>query len=373
VAFGVWVYGYGVLVEPIAEETGWSDGLLGTTYGLSFLVSGFAGTAVGRALDLRGSRLTFATVALLSTAALWVMASASSAWMFAITGPIGGGLVCAGGLYNATSTVMVRLVPQHRAHAITAITLWGAFAAPVFMPLMGWMVTRMGWRPTLRVLAICVGVAFLVAAFGVPDVRPEQRARPPLRSTLREVLDRPARRLTVLASFLASAATAAILVQQIPAMTDAGMTLSAAATFAGARGLMHLAGRLPMPPLVVRFGARPTLRGAYLLMGVGALLLINAGGAVQASTYVIVAGCGIGAMAAAESIHAANVYDGPSLGTHLGVVGLLRGIGSATGPAIGGILVDVSGTRTTTLVLCGAAGVAAALILTRRAEPAKLN
>jgi MFS family permease len=370
VAFGVWLYGYGVLIDPIARETGWSDGLLGSTYGAAFLVAGVAGTAVGRALDLRGSRFTFATLALLSTAALWTMASATSPWAFALAGTIGGGLVGAGGYYNATSTVMARLVPEHRAHGITAITLWGAFASPVFMPLIGWMVTQLGWRPTVRVLAVAVGVAYLVAAFGVPDIRPESSVQPPLRSTLREVLVGPVRRLTVLALVVAATASSVIVVQQVPAMTDAGMALTAASAYAGARGLMQLAGRLPLAPIVVRFGARPTLRGSYVLMGIGALLLINAGGAVQASTYVVVAGVGIGAMAAVESIHIANVYDGPSLGTHLGAVGLLRGIGAAAGPAIGGFLVDLTGTRTTTLVLCAVAAMAAAAILTTRAEPA---
>ena len=122
--------------------------------------------------------------------------------------------------------------------------------------------------------------------------------------------------------------------------------------------------------MVVRFGARPTLRAAYLLMGAGALTLIGAGDVVQASLYAVVAGVGIGAMSAVESIHAAHVYEGPSMGTHLGVLGMLRGVGGAIGPTLGGCAVDLTGSRTVSLVLCGGGAVVAAAVLGRHAEPA---
>lgn len=369
VAFGAWFYGYGVLVEPIAAETGWSEGLLGATYGASLLVAGVAGTGVGHLLDARGSRRTFLALAIASTAALVAASMAVHPWGFALLGAVGGGLVGAGGYYNATTAVMARLVPQERAHGITVLTLFGAFASPVFLPLLGWVVTRVGWRPTLRGLAIGVGLAYLLAATAVPDVRVDEVGRPPFRTALRELRTGRPRRAVVTAIMVAGATSSLVIVQQVPAMTDAGMALATASAFAGARGLLQLAGRLPLASVVLRFGARATLRGAYAMTGVGALLLIGAGDVVQASLYALVAGVGIGAMAAAESIHAADVYEGPTMGTHLGVLGLLRGVGGAVGPTVGGLLVDATGNRTTTLVLCGMGGAIAAGVLTRGAEP----
>lgn len=369
VAFGAWFYGYGVLVEPIAADTGWGDGMLGATYGASLLVAGVAGTAVGHLLDSRGSRATFLVLAVTSTVALLGASVAVHQWSFAVLGAVGGGLVGAGGYYNATSAVMARLVPHERAHGITVLTLFGAFASPIFLPLIGWVVTRAGWRPTLRGLAVSVGLAYLLTALAVPDVRPEEVERPPFGTSLREVMDGRPRRAIVVAVMVAGATSSLIIVQQVPAMTDAGMALATASAFAGARGLLQLVGRLPLAPVVVRFGARATLRGSYALMGVGALLLIGAGDVVQASLYALVAGVGIGAMSAAESIHAADVYEGPTMGTHLGVLGLLRGVGGAIGPTVGGVAVDVTGSRVTTLLLCAVGGSVAAGVLVRDAEP----
>lgn len=363
VAFGAWFYGYGVLVEPIRADTGWSEGLLGATYGAGFLVAGVAGTAVGHALDARGSRTTFLVLAAATTASLLAVASATTAWAFAVLGALGGGLVGAGGYYNATSAVMARLVPDERAHGITVLTLFGAFASPVFLPLIGWVVTRVGWRPTMRGLALAVGAAYLLSAVAVPDVRPEEQDRPPFRRAIRDATSGPARRAIVVAVTVAGATSALVLVQQVPAMTDAGMALATASAFAGARGLLQLAGRLPLAPVVVRFGARATLRGSYALMGLGSLLLIGAGDVVRASLYAVVAGVGIGAMSAVESIHAAHVYDGPSMGTHLGVLGMLRGVGGAVGPTVGGVAVDVTGSRVTSLVLAAAGAVVCVAVL----------
>lgn len=369
VAFGSWFYGYGVLVEPIRLDTGWSEGLLGATYGAGFVVAGLAGTVVGHALDARGSRATFLVLAVAAAAAMWATSFATHPVVFAVLGAVAGGLVGAGGYYNATSAVMARLAPAHRAHGITTLTLFGAFASPLFLPVLGWVVTRVDWRLTMRGLAVAIGLAYAFAAFAVPDVRPEEELRPPFRRAARQALDGRPQRALVAAVVAAGATSALVLVQQVPAMTDAGMALATASAFAGARGLMQLAGRLPLAPVVVRFGARATLRGSYLLMGAGALLLIGAGDAVRASLYVLVAGVGIGAMSAVESIFAAEVHDGPALGTSLGVVGLLRGVGSAVGPAVGGLAVDVTGSRTTTLVLCAAGAATAAAVLTRASEP----
>lgn len=367
VAFGSWFYGYGVLVDPIRQSTGWSEGLLGTTFGASFLVAGLGGTAVGHALDARGSRSTFLGLALGSAGPLLAASWAADPVVFAVLAAVGGGLVGAGGYYQATSAVMARLAPQQRARGITVLTLWGAFASPVFLPLLGWIVVRVGWRPTLRGLAVAVGLAFVLAAVGVPDVRPEHDVRPNFLTAARAALDRPVRRRLAVAVTAAGATSALLLVQQVPAMTAAGMALGTASGFAGARGLLQLAGRLPLPPVVARYGARTTLRGSYLLMGAGALLLIGAGDLVQAAGFAVVAGIGIGAMAAVESIHAAEVFDGPSMGTHLGVIGLLRGLGGAVGPTVGGLAIDLTGSRTVALVLCAGGAVVAAGVLRRPA------
>lgn len=361
-AFGSWFYGYGVLVEPIRQTTGWSEATLGSAFGGSLLLTGIGATVGGRILDHRGSRTLFATAALL-TAGFGAAASfATDPLVFAGTAVVAGGVIGGAGYYHATQAVIARLVPEQRAKGITALTLWGAFASPIFLPVMGWLVGDLGWRPTLRLAVAAVVLAFLAAAFLLPDVRPETTT-----TTFREAVAVAARDRTVRALFLAGlaagAASSLLLLYQVPAMVGAGLALTTASTLAGARGLVQLAGRVPLPAVIRRIGSRRALRGAYLLTAVSALLLTGAGSLPVALAFTAVAGVAIGALAAAEGIYAAEVVDARTLGTALGLHSLLRGIGSAVAPAIGGFVVDATGSRTVVLTGAAAAAVLAALLL----------
>ena len=59
VAYGGWFYGFGVLVQPIADDTGWTVGMLGAAYAAAQLLAGLGATLGGRLLDRRGGRITF--------------------------------------------------------------------------------------------------------------------------------------------------------------------------------------------------------------------------------------------------------------------------------------------------------------------------
>lgn len=367
VAFGSWLYGYGVLIEPIGADTGWSETVLGGTFGAGMLASGLLGTGVGHALDTWGSRRTFFVVGAAAAAAMAVTSVAGSSFVFAIAGTVAGGLVGAGGYYGATAAVMARVVPEHRAHGITVLTLVGALASPIFLPTIGALLGVLDWREVMRLLAATVVVSFAAAALLVPDVRPQEERRPPFRAAVRAALDRPARRDVVLAVLGGGVTASVVVVQQVPTMVAAGMGLALASQVAGARGLLQLAGRLPLAPIVVRFGSRRVLRASYGLLVVGSLLLIGAGDLPQAIAFAVIAGVGLGASTTAEAILAAEVFDGPSVATHLGVVGLARGVGAAVGPTVAGVLVDATGGRSAALLLASAAALASVAAL--RARP----
>jgi MFS family permease len=78
VGFGVWLYGYGVLLEPIREDTGWSEAVLSSTYGVSLLGAGLLATFAGSLLHRRGSRVVYVTGAGLVAASYLATAAASS-------------------------------------------------------------------------------------------------------------------------------------------------------------------------------------------------------------------------------------------------------------------------------------------------------
>ena len=364
VGFGVWFYGYGVLLEPIREDTGWSEAVLSSTYGLSLLGAGVLATLAGRWLHRRGSRVVYAIGSGTVLVSYLLTAAAESELTFAVAGGAAGSVTGALGYYAAVHTVIAQLVPDaRRARAITINTLWGAFASPIFLPLMAWLVLRLDWRPTLQVAGVAVSGAFLSAAVLVPDSRDADEMWFSLRTAF-TVVGRDRTVLALLATTCAGGFGMSVLIlYQVPVMLAGGLTLGMASGLAGARGFLQLAGRIPIPWLIRRFGSRTTLRLALVLTVVSCLILPFAGNLLIAVSFALVAGLAIGALVPGESILSAEAAPDHSLGIVFGLASLTRGIGSALGPLLGGTLTAAVGTRTPGLLVAALVVGGAALLV----------
>ena len=50
-SYGSWFYAFGVLIDPITADTGWTTTALGITYGAAQVLTGFGAFLGGRLLD----------------------------------------------------------------------------------------------------------------------------------------------------------------------------------------------------------------------------------------------------------------------------------------------------------------------------------
>jgi len=368
VGFGVWLYGYGILLEPIGSDTGWSEGLLSATYGISMFGAGALATLVGRLLPRIGSRVIYGSGAGIVLPAYLTLASAQTSWLFVVAGVIAGSVTGALGYYAAVHTILAHLVsPAVRAKTITTNTLWGAMASPVFLPSMAWLVLTVEWRDTLRITGGAVAAAFALVAAMVPDTRGASGPAQPLRTMIAAAVHDRVTLAVLATTFAGGVVTAVVVLYQVPVMVTAGLTLAVASSLAGARGFLQLGGRIPMPWLVDRFGSRASLKGAHVLAGIACLILPFSGSLTGAVLFAVVAGLSIGALVPVESIFTADIIPKESLGVILGVASLARGVGAALGPVVGGALSSAVDSRTPTLVAAAVlAGAAAVLVPSSR-------
>jgi MFS family permease len=168
--------------------TCWSEAILSSTYGASLLGAGALATLAGRLLHGQGSRRVYAVGAGIVGPSYLVPAAAPDPLTFALGAVVAGSVTGALGYYAAVHTVLAQLVPApQRARAITTNTLWGAFASPIFLPLLAWAVLRLDWRTTLRATGVVVAVSFLLVAVTVPDSRGGEDAAPSLRTAVTAV------------------------------------------------------------------------------------------------------------------------------------------------------------------------------------------
>lgn len=363
-AFGSWLYGYGVLLEPIRADTGWSESALSSAYGVGMLAVGVGTVAGGRVVDTLGTRSVFAVCAVGVIIGTAVVVSAATPLWFGIGAVLTQGFVGTAGYYTVVHATIARRVPEMRTRAITINTMWGAFASPVFLPLLGFVAQTWGWRPAMVVSGMLVGVSFLLGAVvsGTGTAQPDSGR---LRQALAEAIrDQTMRRLLYVA-VCSGVASSVLFLYQVPAMVSAGLGLGVASALAGLRGLFQLLGRLPLPWLVNRYGAREVFQVSLGVVGATTLLLAVSGHVVIAVAFAVVAGASVGASSTLESIYSAEVVQVRLIGLFLGLYSMVWSVGSALGPVVAGFVTEATGTRFPVFIGLTVIGLLGALLIPR--------
>ena len=358
--YGAWWYSFGVLLDPIIEDTGWSETALAGSFSLGVLVIGVGSIFGGRFLDRHGSRPVFLSAALVGGTCLAVTASAQHEIVFFAASAGALGAFGALGFYHVTMTAATRSSPEDPVRAIAVLTIWGALASAIYLPAAAFLVEILDWRSTVRILGTTAVVALLAAALGAP-VAPDRSTgqRPPLRAVVATTLasGRPLGFTITVA--LAGISATTLMVYQVPVMVAAGLPLMTAATAAAVRGFAQLGGRVPLTPLVNRIGSSGALAVALVALMIGGLILIVAGTFPVALLFAAVAGFGIGAWSPLQGIHAARLFDAKTLGTTMGFQFTVFMGAGAMGPVLAGLVSDTTGDRRWGAALSAAAAAAA--------------
>lgn len=370
VAYGTWYYAYGVLLDPIIADTGWSETGMATTFTTGGILVGAGALGGGWLLDRLGSRRVLVFAAAAGGGALWLTSHADTLLQFAVAGTIGSGALGALAFYHVTQTTAVRIAPHAPAKAIARLTIWGALSSPIYLPITAFLIERNDWRTVIRILVVPVIVVLLATAVVVDAPPPETRARRAIRSVLRATWAGPERRRFVVASALAGMSMSIVLVYQVPVMTSLGLPLTVAASVAALRGLSQLLGRLPLTPILRWLGVRRSYQLALLTLIVGFGLLLGSAALPLAIAFALVAGFGIGANSPLQGIYTAELYEPEVLGSAMGFTTMIYAAVGALGPAIVGALADATGSRLWAVAVGAAASLLSILVIGVRRAPA---
>jgi len=346
--YGACYYSYSALIDPVAAATGWSKAALGAVFSAVLLLTGLGAPAAGRILDRRGTRPLFLAAAVAGGGALLAASFQTRFAAFAVTYAAGCGTAGALGFYHVTQPTAARMAPADRARAITLLTIAGAFASPVYLPLTGYLVTAAGWRATVRVDDATIAAAFLIAAVfaggGTASADPAAaRGDRPVTTALTAGWRSPPVRAWVLATVTGGAAADAKLAYQVPAMIAAGLTPAAAAAITGIRRIAQLTGRLPLGRILRRLGARRTIVAASILAAAAAITLLASRQVPAAIAYSLLGGASLGAISTLQGIYTQQLVAPQDLGLLFGAQQAAYGAGGALGPALGAALLAVTG------------------------------
>lgn len=367
-SYGIAMYGYGVLIGPIHDDTGWSISWLSSTYTLSLLIGGAGALLSGWTLDRFGARPVLLGTLVVGSAFLLAAASAQSLVVFVVGWGVGAGVIAAGLFYNVTMALTTRLFQAERVRAFAILTFTGGLASVIYFPLAGILVEWLEWRLALRVMVVLLGLHVLPAALLVSGgaARKEGGAPSSGRTEYGSMMEafRSREVLKMIAMFsMAAMAFAAIQVHHVPAMTAAGLSLSAATMVASVRGFLSLPGRALMEPVVRRMGVGRAMGLAYMGMALGTLPLAIGGSVVFALMFMVSTGLVFGAISPLQGLYASEVYGERRIGTLMGMQSLMVSLVAATGPMVLGLTVDLTGGYAVAILLaCALFGAAFGLL-----------
>jgi len=360
-------------------DLGWSRVEITGAFSVGMGVAALAALPVGRWIDRHGARALMTTGSCLATVLLlaWSRIESLSA-LYAVWCLMGAALAAT--LYEpAFAAVVGWFATRGRDKALLTVTLAGALASTVFMPLEAWLVARLGWRGALVALAVTLAVITIPLHAFV--LRPAPRRAPPAPGAERAESRVPG--LTLRASartavfwvllaafFVANFATNAVTVHLIPYLSDRGYSPTVAAMMIGWMGAMQLPARLLFAPVASRFGHRAVTGVIFLVQALSLAQLALAGELPTLVPMVVMLGAANGMATLARATIVAEIFGPRHYGSISGAVALGANGARAVAPVGAALLMVALGGYARVFWLMAAALVVAGLgVMISRAGP----
>ena len=319
VSWGILYYAFAVFLLPMQRELGYSAAQLTGAFSLALLVSAVAGLAVGRHLDRRSPRavMTLGSVAGVLLVLAWSQVEGLAAF-YALW--VGIGLVMAAVLYEPAFTVLAKWFPEPaaRRRAMTTMTLAGALASFIFLPLAQVLIDDYGWRDALVVLALMLALVTVplhaVSLRAAPEVW-RSRHVAMASASARQALRSASFWLLSGAFFLATAAAIAVTAQGIPFLLERGYSPSFVAFSIGVIGVSQIPGRLLFAAVAERLPAPWGTVALFVLIAAGIALIVGIDATLAVVAGLVLLGMGNGMATLARATVIADRYGAAAYGT----------------------------------------------------------
>lgn len=374
-----------IYFKALITEFGWNRGQLSGVFSLGFLIAGVSSPIWGRIADRRGPRSSFLPGVLL-TGLLCI--ALSRVWnlqsLYVLYGLFT--FSFAGISLIPISVILSNWFVRKRGRAIGFAYTGVGFGTLLLTPLVGLLVTGLGWRMAYIVSGLALLVLLTPVALwlknrpedmgltpdGLPPTEPpvaDAKSHLPVASAglrLAEAVRTPTFWLVALTWLVTMMPLTAVNLHQVPFITDMGLSTELAAIAAGFVGGMSILGRIGSGILSEKFPIQRIYSVCYLLMGLGiaSLWATASMGPFCLIPYVVFFGIAVGGCFALTALLVGDLFGVRALGEIFGMLGLAGTTGGALGGTGAGLLFDALGSYNGVFALCiGLSLVGAVLIL----------
>lgn len=347
-------YGFPVFLAAMETDLAASRVAITGAFTVGMAVAALAALPVGRWLDRRGPWGLMTMGSCLGAALVLAWSQVSGVLGLYVVWTLMG-LALAATLYEPAFGAVVRWFPtDHRDRALTVVTLAGALASTIFMPISAGFLQHWGWRPAL------LGLAAILAVVTIPLHALVLRRQPPhfTRDGAAKAGAVPrgpgvplgvAARTPIfwalsLAFSIGSFSTAAVTVHLIPYMVERGHAAAAVAIAIGWMGAMQIPGRLLFVAVAGRFGPLGVTMAVFLAQALGLGLVALAPSLPGGLVLVIaVLGAANGMATLARATTLAELFGPAHYATISGAVALGANGARALGPVGAAVLYTLLG------------------------------
>ena len=353
VAIGTAQYAFGVFVEPLEEQFGWTRTQINASLSF-FAVGSLVAPFVGKFMDRFGARpvmtvslLLFATSYLLRPfmTELWQWYALSAMQFLGIPGAA---MLPAGKLIGAW-------FPKNRGRML-GISMMGANFGGLSIPIFSsFLVTRAGWQGaynTFGLMCLVVAISSLVFVKDRPGKMVHESKGPgasdsgqaEMQGVDASVAVRTTSFYAVIVAFLATSFTyQAVLSQIIPHLQNEGMALETAALFLGFAAFFGMVGKIAFGFLTERFPARYVLIGGLVSQSVGIMILITFPTSDLVWLVAPIYGAALGGTGVLFAMLIQETFGLKNFGTIFGMTSVATAGSAFLGPLMVGITFDITG------------------------------
>jgi cyanate permease len=352
VSFGTVLYGFSIYVTDSAAGAEFSSSMLSLAYAGSVMASGLLATSLGRWMDRHGARSVAAAGGLVTCAGLFAFSLAShplallASWWLVI----GPGTAMT---YYEPAFVVINqnIAPARRPYALGIVTVIGGLAGGVFIPVIEFMNSALGWRPTVRIMGAAIALIGVGGALLIPRRTAEQAQESVAQHVpLREILSD--RRFTYLTTGLVLVFIAfnGVVAHRVDRFVEAGFEVGLVALLAGAASLLSMPGRFLGPLFGGRRRGTEVLQWFLIVVVVAIALAIPGGPAWLMYAHFVLFGLAFGAIVPLRALAMDQWYGRNHYGRRMGIQQSVTLVVGGLGPLSVGVARDLTGGFTMPMV-----------------------
>ena len=348
-------YLFGVILIQLQHDIGSSRAVISGAFSLSFIIWGLSGIPAGRFVDRQGGRVLMTVGSLLGGGSLLAMAVSHAVWQIYLFWGVGVGVAVGLTSQQLSYAVAAAWFDRRMGSAFGVLTMLSALAPTLYLPTIGVVSARLGWRPAMLLGGIFYLLVGLPAALVLRrrpadlglhlDGLQETTERGVISSglSLGEALRNIAFWTITLNATFALVSWSAVSAHQIAFLVGRGIDPVVAASAIGVVGLVSIPARLIVNVLSDRIGPRQLLALMMAIQTLGTLLLLLTTNLAWLAAYVVVFGVAFGAASGLRAAMMAEHVGRRRFGAITAVMALASVAPSAVGPVVAGWLYDRAG------------------------------